>query len=155
MHKVPIQIRFSDIDGVGHVNNAVYSDYFDVGRLQYFREAFGRPLNWGDAQTLVLVHTEADYLQPTFLYDRIEVHTSVVEISRRSVKMQQRIVAAGGSVRVKGYSVLSTCDRDTGQSFPMPEEWRKKIAAFENLMRKKGEEGEECPSGGEGEEVKN
>ena len=130
MHKISIQIRFSDIDGVGHVNNAVYNDYFDIGRLHYFKEAFGRPVEWGKGKTLVLVHTEADYLQPTFLYDTIEVHTSVVETGARSVKMKQYIIAAGGAVRVESYSVLSTYDMDTGQSFPMPEEWREKINAF-------------------------
>jgi acyl-CoA thioester hydrolase len=131
MHKISIQVRFSDIDGVGHVNNAVYNDYFDIGRIHYFREAFGQPMEWGRGKTMVLVHTEADYLQPVFLYDAIEVCTSVVAIGSRSVKMKQRIVAAGGSVCVEGYSVLSTYDMDTRQSFPMPEEWRKKIEAFE------------------------
>ncbi|MDR3351174.1 MAG: acyl-CoA thioesterase [Prevotellaceae bacterium] len=135
MFKTPIQVRFSDIDGVGHVNNAVYSDYFDVGRLQYFREAFGRPLKWGEGQTLVLVHTEADFLQPTFLYDTVEVHTSVVAISRRSIRMKQRIVAADGTVRAEGSSVLSTYDMDAAQSFPLPEEWREKITAFEEKMK--------------------
>jgi acyl-CoA thioester hydrolase len=136
MHKVSIQIRFSDIDVVGHVNNAVYSDYFDVGRLHYFREAFGQLLAWNKGKTLVLVHTEADYRQPAFLYDTIEVHTSVVEIGGRSVKMKQYLVDAAGAVRVEGYSVLSTCDMDTGQSFPMPDEWREKITAFERQNEK-------------------
>ncbi|MDR0581637.1 MAG: acyl-CoA thioesterase [Prevotellaceae bacterium] len=131
MHKISIQIRFSDIDGIGHVNNAVYSDYFDIGRIHYFKEAFGQPPEWGKGKTLVLVHTEADYLQPVFLYDTIEVHTSVIETGHRSVKMKQYIVAADGSVRVEGYSVLSTYDMDTGQSFPLPEEWREKINLYE------------------------
>jgi acyl-CoA thioester hydrolase len=131
MHKIPIQIRFSDIDGVGHVNNAVYSDYFDVGRLQYFKDAFGRSIDWGAGKTMVLVHTEADYLQPSFLYDSLEVHTTVVEAGSRSVKMKQRIVAADGSVRVEGYSVLSTFDMNTRHSFPLPDDWREKIEAWE------------------------
>jgi acyl-CoA thioester hydrolase len=131
MHKIPVQIRFSDIDGIGHVNNEKYSEYFDLGRLHYFKEAFGRTLNWGDGQTLVLVHTEADYRQPTFLYDIIEVHTSVVEIGDRSVHMKQRIVDARGDIRVEGASTLSTFDMATGKSFPVPEEWREKIRRFE------------------------
>ncbi|MDR1405614.1 MAG: acyl-CoA thioesterase [Prevotellaceae bacterium] len=135
MYSIPVQIRFSDIDGVGHVNNAVYNDYFDVGRLNYFKEAFGRTLQWGAGKTLVLVHTGADYLQPTFLYDTVEVRTSVTEVGNRSVKMKQYIVAADGSVRVEGCSVLSTYDMDTGKSFPMPAAWREKITAFEKRMR--------------------
>jgi acyl-CoA thioester hydrolase len=127
IHKMPVQIRFSDIDGIGHVNNVKYSEYFDIGRLHCLQEAFGRTLNWGDRQTLVLVHTEANYHQPTFLYDTIEVHTAVVEIGERSVQMKQCIVDASGAVRVEGFSILSTFDMETGQSFPLPTAWRKKL----------------------------
>ncbi len=132
MHKIPIQIRFSDIDGVGHVNNVVYGQYFDVGRLQYFHEAIGETMEWNKGKILVLVRTEANYFQPTFLNDTVEVHTSVVEIGDKSVKMRQRIVGTDGSIRVEGYSVLSTYDFDTHKSFPMPAEWRNKLLAFEN-----------------------
>jgi acyl-CoA thioester hydrolase len=135
MYKLPVQIRFSDVDGVGHINNVVYGDYFDIGRMCYFKEAFGENIRWGEGKTLVLVRTEADFRQPTFLYDTIEVHTSVTEIGARSVKMAQRIVAADGSVRVESRSVMSTYDMDTHRSFPLPDEWRAKLEAFEQRSR--------------------
>jgi acyl-CoA thioester hydrolase len=130
IHKIPVQIRFSDIDGIGHVNNVKYNEYFDIGRLHYLEEVFGRTLNWGDRQTLVLVHTEADYRHPTFLYDTVEVHTSVTEIGERSIRMKQRIVDTHGVVRVEGLSILSTFDMETGKSFPIPEEWKEKMANY-------------------------
>ncbi len=34
--KTAIQIRFKDIDMMGHVNNANYITYFELARLTYF-----------------------------------------------------------------------------------------------------------------------
>ena len=34
-HETPLQIRFNDVDVMGHVNNSVYQNYFDVARLRY------------------------------------------------------------------------------------------------------------------------
>jgi acyl-CoA thioester hydrolase len=128
MHTIPVQIRFSDIDGVGHVNNVVYGQYFDIGRLAYFNAVLGET-HWNQGKIMVLVHTEADYLVPTFLNDKIRVHTSVIAVGNKSVTMEQEIVGADNIVRVKGRSVLSTYDFDTHKSFPLPDDWRRKIAA--------------------------
>ena len=38
---VQIQIRFADIDAMGHVNNAVYLSYFEFTRVHYFSELLG------------------------------------------------------------------------------------------------------------------
>ena len=35
-HKTPIQIRFKDIDKLGHVNNANHITYFELARVDYF-----------------------------------------------------------------------------------------------------------------------
>jgi len=31
-----IELRFRDMDAMGHVNNAVYFTYFETGRFQFF-----------------------------------------------------------------------------------------------------------------------
>jgi acyl-CoA thioester hydrolase len=38
----PIEVRFSDTDAMGHVNNAVYLTYFEQARLAYWRELWRR-----------------------------------------------------------------------------------------------------------------
>ena len=35
-HNTPIQIRFNDIDQLGHATNSVYQQYFDLGKMAYF-----------------------------------------------------------------------------------------------------------------------
>ena len=124
MITTPIQIRFSDIDGMGHVNNAVYSSYFDLGRVEYLQRALGDDFEQQD-ETVVLVHTEADYKIQTKLKDSIAVQTRVAGIGERSIKMRQEIVdTASGEVRVSSYSVLSGFSKRTQQSVPIRAEWR-------------------------------
>ena len=36
MQRTPIQIRFNDIDILGHVNNVMFGHYCDVARSDYF-----------------------------------------------------------------------------------------------------------------------
>jgi len=37
--KLPIQIRWKDLDALGHVNNAVFITYFEIARGHYMLEA--------------------------------------------------------------------------------------------------------------------
>ena len=35
--KLEIQVRYADIDSYGHVNNAVYLSYFELGRINFLK----------------------------------------------------------------------------------------------------------------------
>lgn len=41
-HEVPVQIRFSDVDQYGHMNNSVYFSLYDFAKTSYFRDVFGQ-----------------------------------------------------------------------------------------------------------------
>ncbi len=131
MITTPIQIRFSDIDGMGHVNNSVYWNYFDLGRVEYLQQSLGDDFEARD-ETVVLVHVEANYMAETRLKDTIAVQTRVVGIGERSIKMRQEIVdTQTGVVRVSSYSVLSGFSKRTHQSLPIKPEWRERMTIEE------------------------
>lgn len=131
MITTPIQIRFSDIDGMGHVNNSVYWNYFDLGRVEYLQQALGDDFEARD-ETVVLVHVEADYKIQTKLKDSIAVQTRVVGIGERSIKMRQEVVdTQTGAVRVSSYSVLSGFSKRTQQSVAIKGEWRAQMQVEE------------------------
>ncbi len=54
MHTTPVQVRFNDVDQMGHVNNAVIMEYFDLGKEAFF-SAHGMPPEKGDF-TVIVVH---------------------------------------------------------------------------------------------------
>lgn len=117
-----MQIRFGDIDRLGHVNNAVYAQFFDIGRVEFLQHYM--PGLRFDGRTLVLVHLETDFIRPVFEHDRIAVETFLEKIGGKSVTMMQEIRDDAGVLRARCRSVLSTLDMAQGGSFPMPEDWR-------------------------------
>ena len=40
-YTVPIEVRFNDIDGLGHVNNALYLTYLEHARMRFFTQVAG------------------------------------------------------------------------------------------------------------------
>ncbi|MDR0754963.1 MAG: acyl-CoA thioesterase [Prevotellaceae bacterium] len=131
MHKIQIQIRFSDIDRLGHVNNSIYAQYMDVARLDYLKKTFGKFIKWNE-KTIVIVHTDNDFLIPTLIDDTIFVTTEVVKIGNRSISINQQIVDDRGNLKVKSHCIFSTLDVRSNTSFPVPAEWKKCIEDFED-----------------------
>ncbi|MEG1499090.1 MAG: acyl-CoA thioesterase [Bacteroidales bacterium] len=124
--KTSLQLRFGDIDRLGHVNNAVYAQFFDIGRIHYLKACL--PALDFENKTLVLVHLDIDFIHPTFVNDSIFVETLVEQVGRRSLRMKQEIIEENAGIKVRCSSVLSTFDMKTATSFPMPEEWIKKLS---------------------------
>lgn len=40
-HTMPVQIRFSDVDQFGHVNNSVYFSLYDLAKTTYIKDVLG------------------------------------------------------------------------------------------------------------------
>ncbi|MDR2125899.1 MAG: acyl-CoA thioesterase [Prevotellaceae bacterium] len=131
MHKIPIQIRFSDIDRLGHVNNSIYSQYLDVARLDYLKKTISKFIKW-DEKIVVIVHIDNDFLLPTLIDDTIFVTTEIIKIGNRSIDMNQQIIDDRGNIKVKSHCVFSTLDVQSGTSFLIPDEWKKCIEKFES-----------------------
>lgn len=74
----PLEVRFRDLDALGHVNNAVMVTYLEVARWQWWRAWLaGRPF---DEEGFLIARVEVDYRQPILITDevRVEVHCSRV-----------------------------------------------------------------------------
>ncbi len=133
-HKTPVQIRFSDMDMMGHANNGVQLSYLDLARVHYFNELFGTYVDWNEA-ILIVAHLEIDYLAPIMLNDSIEVHTKIIKIGNKSVQMLQNIVdAKTGEVKTKTKQVMVGFSKNKGISIPVPEFFKERITQFEEEL---------------------
>ena len=131
-HRTPIQVRFNDVDIMGHVNNSVYQNYFDYARLQYFEQVFGYRMDWYD-KALVLVQIEIEYQKPVEMYDRVQVLTKVYQLGNKSLRMEQHLTGSDEKdVRCSNRAVLSGFSYPQGQSIELLEQWRDRILQFES-----------------------
>lgn len=129
--KIPIQIRMTDIDPLGHVNNGVFFSYYDVGRLHYLSQ-IKDDVHWETIEK-VIVRLECDFMESIIYTDDISVETKVIEIGNKSLKMMQRIVDNNtGKIKSTCLSILSGYDKQNNISKAISDEFREKVAAFEN-----------------------
>ena len=129
--KKSIQIRMTDVDPIGHVNNSVIYSYYDTGRLYYFSQ-IDENISWQSIDK-VIVHTECDFFESILYTDDISVETKVTEVGKRSVKMIQRIIDNNtGKIKCACLSILSGYDRQNNTSKEISEEFRRKVTLFEN-----------------------
>ncbi len=130
-HQTPVQIRFNDIDIIGHVNNAVYQNFFDYGRLNYFTDVFGYRMNWRE-KVLVLLKIEIEYLKPIDLHDNIRVLTKVYQMGNKSLRMQQHLVGEeNDDLRCINQGVLVGYSYPEDETIPLESHWRERIIKFE------------------------
>ena len=75
MTTTPIQMRFADVDMLGHVNNVNQQHYFDVGKSDFFAQVLDPAPNWKQ-EGLITVSTRTDYRGQIRMEDPIVVTTS-------------------------------------------------------------------------------
>jgi len=134
-HSTPLQIRFSDIDKLNHVNNAVYLNYFETGRVYYFDTVLGKRHDW-NKEGLVVVRNEINYLLPLHLHDRIECLTRCIRIGNKSITVENLILRNKNGKKelvAGGIGVLVCMDYSCGESIPVPDNWKKKILRYEKV----------------------
>ena len=122
----PIQIRFSDIDTMGIVHNAVYLQYFEQARLFFFKELAGTDWDWV-SHGVIVARNEVDYLIPVFLQDEINVEIFCVSIGNSSFCLGYKVWAknsTGNLLKAKGQSIMVCYNHATKAKMPVFDKWK-------------------------------
>ncbi len=129
-HRCEIQIRVSDIDINGHVNNVIYGHFFSLGRLYYFNRILDGRINWKE-ESMVIASSTINYLKPVYLDDLPVCFTKVLKIGNKSITMVQYLMVKDGSISATNDIVLVCYNSLLKQSIAVPPLWRKQIAELE------------------------
>jgi acyl-CoA thioester hydrolase len=130
-HKTAVQIRFNDIDLMGHVYNAKYQEFFDLARISYFNETLNESIDWGKT-AMVIASITIDYAKPVYLGDQIEVVSKVVSVGEKSLEMVQQVLRNGIAEPVAtGRTIMVCFDLQRKESKIIPEEWKERLQAYE------------------------
>lgn len=125
--KTPIQVRFNDIDLAGHVHNAVYFYYFEIGRIDLFKQIASKNWDWSKKGILV-ARNEGDYLKSIKLEDNVFVETTCEDVGKKSITLTYKIFRETEDgvkeLCTKGRSILVCVDYKTGDSVEVFDEWR-------------------------------
>ena len=126
----PVQLRFSDIDMLGHLNNNAYLQIYDLGKNDYFAKVRPGYVKWS-RPPLMIVNLNCSFLSQTRFHEPVEVLTQVERMGDKSFVMMQQVVnAETGEVKSECESVMVYFD-DEGHPAHVADDWRHDIAIYE------------------------
>ena len=119
---VPLEVRFRDIDAMGHVNNAVMFTYFEEGRKHFFFQHLQTRTAIGF--NFILARIGCDYLKPVTLTDRPLLQMWIDDIGTKSFTIAYRLVDRDDAaiVYAEGESVQVCYDYAQKRSIPVPDD---------------------------------
>ncbi len=125
-----IDLRFRDVDAMGHVNNAVYFTYFEYGRLKFFYAESQKEKFPGFA--FILAHVSCDFIRPVTLDDSLTLRMWIKEIGDKSFKFHYQLVDASdpATVFATGESVQVCFDYQKNRSVPLSEDLNAQLSAY-------------------------
>jgi acyl-CoA thioester hydrolase len=127
--RTTVDIRFRDVDALGHVNNAVYFTYFEIARSAYFAAVQGRRLSVDDFR-IVVAEASCRYRSPAFYGERLIVDVATTSLRSRSFELRYRITGDGRLV-AEGRTVLVAYDHRARRTTTLTPAFRRQIEHFE------------------------
>lgn len=132
--KVDIHVRFSDVDVMGHVNNAVYLSYFEQARVAFFKKANKFDLRYMDAKSafgFIVAEIGIKFLAPTFVDQMLTVALRIAEMRTKAFRFEYEIRdKKTKTVVATGFSVQVCFNYKTHKSFPLPSSLRRRMQAL-------------------------
>ena len=129
--KMKLDIRWSDMDEMRHVNNAVYLTYFEQARVYYFNEAC--QWNWKEIGA-ILANAHVDYIRPVVFPNPTTVYVRTSKLGNKSFEVHYLITSVVNGVEeltTTGHSTMVMFDYKTNKSVTIPEHLRERLNNYE------------------------
>ncbi|MEZ4908737.1 MAG: thioesterase family protein [Saprospiraceae bacterium] len=130
----PLEMRWNDMDALGHINNVFYFDYFQNAR-GFYMDQVSKTWNW-NKDMFIIAHIECDYFRELKLTARepeLRVRTSI--LSNKSFELEYLILSKSSDgntiIHTKGKSVQVMYDMINKKTFEIPDWLRAEIIDYE------------------------
>ena len=116
--RMPIELRWRDLDAFNHVNNSNFMTYLEEARIRWF-ESTGKAWITEDHIPL-LAAVQMNYRLPIPYPSQVFVELFADRVGNTSVTLGHRIVDTEDRVHADGHCVLVWIDRASGRPIPLP-----------------------------------
>jgi acyl-CoA thioester hydrolase len=113
-----MEIRWRDLDGARHVNNAVYLTYLEEARDEWLDRTFGNEDGW----EYLLARVAVDYRRELRLEDdEIVARIGLARVGTTSLTTREELFTAAGELAAQAEAVVVGRDPATGQTRALTE----------------------------------
>ena len=126
--RIDLTVQDTEIDELGHVNNARFLEYFERGRMDWYNRC-DPALNHDVGPHLgsVVVNIDINYRRECFSGDRLSVETRAHTRGRKSYVLHQEIFASDGQCVSDAKVTSVVMDMDTRKVVSLPEKLAKQF----------------------------
>jgi acyl-CoA thioester hydrolase len=121
------QVRFRDLDPMGHVNNAVFLTYIEQARVAFLAEV-GAAAGL-EEMNMIVARVEIDFKAPVRLGQELEISVRARRFGTKSFDLDY-VLRVDGEVVAEAKSVQVAYDYGRREPIPLPPEWREKMTAI-------------------------
>lgn len=122
----PVEVRFRDLDPMGHAHHSLPLIYFEEARAAFWREVTGR--EGLDGIDYVLAEALVRFRRRIRFPQRAQVELRLTRLGRSAFDLEYRLVDAGGEPLAEGRTVQVMYDYELGASKPLPVGLRRRLA---------------------------
>lgn len=124
VHELNIDVRWGDMDAVGHVNNATYFTYFEQARVAWLA-TLGQAV-MSEVAGPVMATAVCEFRRPLTWPARVTVRVLAGPPGNTSLPTAYELVDADdpGVLYARGESVLVWFDHRAGEKAPLPDSIR-------------------------------
>jgi len=122
-----IDIRFSETDMFGHVNNVSAFIYFEQARTEYMKEK-GLFANFKNPTSVpVVADLQCDYLRQIYFGQTIKLFVKTDSIGKSSLELHYMAVNQEGDICLTGRGRMVNVDPVTGNPVPLSSEIKQRL----------------------------
>ncbi|MBR8234921.1 MULTISPECIES: thioesterase family protein [unclassified Burkholderia] len=129
-----IVVRYSDIDYMGHVSNAVYYQYLQDAYVKFMYGLLDAPFSERISQ--ITVKTVCEYVDQVRLGEVLNLRASVVRFGTRSFDIEYLLARRDNDEHVvaRGLSTHVTFDYANNVSIPLPGDLKAGVLAYQGSL---------------------
>jgi acyl-CoA thioester hydrolase len=110
-HSVNVQLRWRDMDMLGHLNQSVYHELLEEGRAALITEIVRRVEGNHSHGSYVLAHVDLDYhAEVRKEHGEVEIVVRLAHVGTSSLRLEHEIRLPDGRLAASGKTVLVAWD---------------------------------------------
>ena len=118
-------VRFRDLDAMGHVNNAVFLTYIESARFAFLQHLGAAT---PDSMPIIVARIEIDFRAPVGPGGEVEISVHASRFGEKSFGLDHEL-RVRGELTAEAKTVLVAYDYARAQTVAIPADWREKLAA--------------------------
>ncbi|GGE76322.1 acyl-CoA thioesterase [Priestia taiwanensis] len=126
---IPINVRFSETDMFGHLNNTVMFVYFEEARIEYFKhmEFMQEWVKMSVEMMPVVADLQCDYIRQVYFGESLRLYVKSARVGTSSVDLHYMAKNEQGKICFVGRGTMVNVSKKTGKSMSWPEEWKERL----------------------------